>query len=129
MILYKEPVCNQIIAPLLTYVTYRAGNRIPEVIRLHIFQIVLICMRFPLVMLVEGIPMCICMFQYSESTRMLLLYYYPADMNHPKPQLYFPYLFILKPIICMIVLISSTTSVFIPTIFICITGIVGLYYI
>ena len=58
------------------------------------------------------------------------LYYHPnwSDMSHQKPELYLLSLFMLQFTPHVIVLLSSPTSMFLPTITICPLVIVGFFY-
>ena len=52
-----------------------------------------------------------------------------VEMTHQKPSLELLYKFMMQSIICMLVLLSSTISMFIPNIFICIIFIVVICHI
>ena len=79
----------------------------------------------------EGAPMHFYLCLYSELPMLLILYYHTNWYNttHRKLWLEFLSLLPLKHTPHLIVLISPSTSMFIPTIYICLLDIVGFCYL
>ena len=84
-------------------------------------------MHFSLVMLREGIPMCIYMYLNSGFPMPMPLYYHPnlVDMIHHKPSLESLLVLIFQYMLHLIVILSYSPSVFLPTLSLSLLGIVG----
>ena len=127
----KYPVNYHSLSTLLPSVMDIFDTLIPEALILHICLLVLICMYYPIIMLWEGIPMQNYLCLYSELPITTFLYYNPnwADINHQKTELEILSLFTQQYMLHPPVLLYSTTSMFLSTIYIFFLVNVGLRYL